>query len=312
MCLRGIHRLDKPKLTLAQKLRRNEVKMIISNLFKKKKPVISFEIFPPKKEAELQNIDATLQTLATLHPDFISVTFGAGGSSADNRTVKLAQKIKKDYGIEPLVHLTCISNSKEEIKEILGQMESAGLKNVLALRGDVNPNVPAKDDFRYASELVSFIKEQGDFHVSGACYPEVHLEAADEVSDLRNLRKKVDAGAEHLVSQLFFDNNKFYDFLSKVRIAGIDAPVEAGIMPVTNKAQIKRMVTMCGAALPEKFERILERYGENKEALFDAGMVYAVNQIVELISSGVDGIHIFTMNNPVVAGRICEEIKNLI
>ena len=304
MCLRGIHRLDK--------LRRNGVKMIISNLFEKKKPVISFEIFPPKKEAELQNIDATLQTLATLHPDFISVTFGAGGSSADNRTVKLAQKIKKDYGIEPLVHLTCISNSKEEIKEILGQMESAGLKNVLALRGDVNPNVPAKDDFRYASELVSFIKEQGDFHVSGACYPEVHLEAADEVSDLRNLRKKVDAGAEHLVSQLFFDNNKFYDFLSKVRIAGIDAPVEAGIMPVTNKAQIKRMVTMCGAALPEKFERILERYGENKEALFDAGMVYAVNQIVELISSGVDGIHIFTMNNPVVAGRICEEIKNLI
>ena len=312
MCLRGIHKLDKPKLTLAQKLRRNEVKMIISNLFKKKKPVISFEIFPPKKEAELQNIDATLQTLATLHPDFISVTFGAGGSSADNRTVKLAQKIKKDYGIEPLVHLTCISNSKEEIKEILGQMESAGLKNVLALRGDVNPNVPAKDDFKYASELVAFIKEQGDFHVSGACYPEVHLEAADEVSDLRNLRKKVDAGAEHLVSQLFFDNNKFYDFLSKVRIAGIDAPVEAGIMPVTNKAQIKRMVTMCGAALPEKFERILERYGENKEALFDAGMVYAVNQIVELISSGVDGIHIFTMNNPVVAGRICEEIKNLI
>ena len=189
MCLRGIHKLDKPKLTLAQKLRRNEVKMIISNLFEKKKPVISFEIFPPKKEAELQNIDATLQTLATLHPDFISVTFGAGGSSADNRTVKLAQKIKKDYDIEPLVHLTCISNSKEEIKEILGQMESAGLKNVLALRGDVNPNVPAKDDFRYASELVSFIKEQGDFHVSGACYPEVHLEAADEVSDLRNLRK---------------------------------------------------------------------------------------------------------------------------
>jgi methylenetetrahydrofolate reductase (NADPH) len=286
--------------------------MIISNLFEKKKPVISFEIFPPKKEAELQNIDATLQTLATLHPDFISVTFGAGGSSADNRTVKLAQKIKKDYGIEPLVHLTCINNSKEEIKEILGQMESAGLKNVLALRGDVNPNVPAKDDFKYASELVAFIKEQGDFHVSGACYPEVHLEAADEVSDLRNLRKKVDAGAEHLVSQLFFDNNKFYDFLSKVRIAGIDAPVEAGIMPVTNKAQIKRMVSICGASLPEKFERILERYGENKEALFDAGMVYAVNQIVELISSGVDGIHIFTMNNPVVAGRICEEIKNLI
>ncbi len=286
--------------------------MIIENIFKEKKPVVSFEIFPPKKEAELNNIDATLKTLAQLHPDFISVTFGAGGSSADNKTVELAKKIKRDYGIEPLVHLTCISNSKEEIRQILGQMEDAGLKNVLALRGDVNPNVPAKNDFRYASELVAFIKEQGDFHVSGACYPEVHLEAPDGIADIRNLKKKVDAGATHLVSQLFFDNNVFYDFLTKVRIAGIDAPVEAGIMPVTNKAQIKRMVTMCGASLPDKFERILEKYGESKEALFDAGMVYAINQIVELISYGVDGIHIFTMNNPVVAGRICDGIKNLV
>ena len=286
--------------------------MIIENIFKEKKPVVSFEIFPPKKEAELNNIDATLKTLAQLHPDFISVTFGAGGSSADNKTVELAKKIKRDYGIEPLVHLTCISNSKEEIRQILGQMEDAGLKNVLALRGDVNPNVPVKNDFRYASELVAFIKEQGDFHVSGACYPEVHLEALDGIADIRNLKKKVDAGAAHLVSQLFFDNNVFYDFLTKVRIAGIDAPVEAGIMPVTNKAQIKRMVTMCGASLPDKFERILEKYGESKEALFDAGMVYAINQIVELISYGVDGIHIFTMNNPVVAGRICDGIKNLV
>ena len=286
--------------------------MIIENIFKEKKPVVSFEIFPPKKEAELNNIDATLKTLAQLHPDFISVTFGAGGSSADNKTVELAKKIKRDYGIEPLVHLTCSSNSKEEIRQILGQMEDAGLKNVLALRGDMNPNVPAKNDFRYASELVAFIKEQGDFHVSGACYPEVHLEAPDGIADIRNLKKKVDAGATHLVSQLFFDNNVFYDFLTKVRIAGIDAPVEAGIMPVTNKAQIKRMVTMCGASLPDKFERILEKYGESKEALFDAGMVYAINQIVELISYGVDGIHIFTMNNPVVAGRICDGIKNLV
>lgn len=286
--------------------------MIIENLPEKKKPVISFEIFPPKKEAELNNIDETLKTLAKLHPDFISVTFGAGGSGTNNRTVDLAKKIKEDYDIEPLVHLTCISHSKEEIKAILQQMKEAGLKNVLALRGDVNPNVPVKEDFKYASELVAFIKEQGDFHISGACYPEVHLEAKDEVTDIRNLKKKVDAGAGHLVSQLFFDNNVFYDFMTKVRIAGIDTPVEAGIMPVTNKAQIKRMVTMCGATLPDKFERILEKYGENKEALFDAGMVYAINQIVELISHGVDGIHIFTMNNPVVAGRICDGIKNLV
>lgn len=286
--------------------------MIIETLFEKKKPVLSFEIFPPKKEAELQNIDATLETLAKLHPDFISVTFGAGGSSTNNKTVELAKKIKKDYGIEPLVHLTCLSHSREEIKAILNELQEAQLWNVLALRGDRNPDIPPKDDFHYANELVEYIKAQGDFHVSGACYPEVHTEAEDGVTDIRNLKKKVDAGAGHLVSQLFFDNDNFYDFLVKLRIAGIDVPVEAGIMPVTNRAQIKRMVNMCGAVLPEKFEKILEKYGNNKEALFDAGMAYAVSQIVELIAHGVDGIHIFTMNNPVVAGRICDGIRNLV
>lgn len=286
--------------------------MIIEKLFEQKKPVLSFEIFPPKKEAELENIDATLATLARLNPDFISVTFGAGGSSTNNKTIELAKKIKNEYGIEPLVHLTCINHDKEEIKAILGQMQDAGLFNVLALRGDRNPDILPKDDFKYASELVTFIKEQGGFHISGACYPETHLEAPDAVTDIRNLKSKVDAGVGHLVSQLFFDNDNFYDFMLKLKIAGIDVPVEAGIMPVTNKAQIQRMVNMCGATLPDKFQRILERYGENKEALFDAGMVYAVNQIVELISHGVDGIHIFTMNNPVVAGRICDGIKNLI
>ena len=286
--------------------------MIIETLFEKKKPVLSFEIFPPKKEAELQNIDATLETLAKLHPDFISVTFGAGGSSTNNKTVELAKKIKKDYGIEPLVHLTCLSHSREEIKAILNELQEAQLWNVLALRGDRNPDIPPKDDFHYANELVEYIKAQGDFHVSGACYPEVHTEAEDGVTDIRNLKKKVDAGAGHLVSQLFFDNDNFYDFLVKLRIAGIDVPVEAGIMPVTNRAQIKRMVNMCGAVLPEKFEKILEKYGDNKEALFDAGMAYAVSQIVELIAHGVDGIHIFTKNNPVVAGRICDGIRNLV
>ncbi len=286
--------------------------MIIETLFLKKKPVLSFEIFPPKKEAELKNIDATLGTLAKLEPDFISVTFGAGGSSTNNKTVELAKKIKRDYGIEPLVHLTCLNHSRGEIREILDGLGEAGLFNVLALRGDRNPEIPPKDDFHYANELVAFIREQGEFHVSGACYPEVHTEAPDGVTDIRNLKKKVDAGVGHLVSQLFFDNDNFYDFLVKLKIAGIDVPVEAGIMPVTNRAQIKRMVDMCGAVLPDKFEKILEKYGEHKEALFDAGMAYAVNQIVELIAHGVDGIHIFTMNNPVVAGRICDGIRNLV
>ncbi len=279
---------------------------------KQGKSVLSFEIFPPKKEEALKNIDATLERLCDLHPDFISVTFGAGGSAADNKTVGIARKIKDNFGVEPMVHLTCLHYSRQEISELLKQFEDAGIENILALRGDVNPNVPMKQDFHYASELVEFIRGQGNFHISGACYPETHLEAPDAITDIRNLKRKVDAGVSHLVSQLFFENDYFYRFYEKTRIAGIDVPVEAGIMPVTNRAQIERMVHTCGASLPEKFERILHKYEDNKEALFDAGMAYALNQIVDLIANDVDGIHIYTMNNTKIAGRICDGIRSLI
>lgn len=279
---------------------------------KQGKSILSFEIFPPKKEEALKNIDATLERLCDLHPDFISVTFGAGGSATDNKTLGIAKKIKDNYGVEPMVHLTCLHYGREEIGEMLKQFEDAGIENVLALRGDVNPNIPMKQDFRYANELVEFIKGKGDFDVSGACYPETHLEAPDAVTDIRNLKRKVDAGVSHLISQLFFDNEFFYDFYEKTRIAGIDVPVEAGIMPVTNRAQIERMVNTCGASLPKKFERILHKYEDNKEALLDAGMAYALNQIVDLIANDVDGVHIYTMNNVKVAGRICDGIKSLI
>lgn len=276
------------------------------------KSVLSFEIFPPKKEEALKNIDATLERLCDLHPDFISVTFGAGGSAADNKTVGIARKIKDSYGVEPMVHLTCLHYSRQEISELLKQFEDAGIENILALRGDVNPNVPMKQDFCYASELVEFIRSQGDFHISGACYPETHLEAPDAITDIHNLKRKVDAGVSHLVSQLFFENDYFYRFYEKTRIAGISVPVEAGIMPVTNRAQIERMVHTCGASLPGKFERILHKYEDNKEALFDAGMAYALNQIVDLIANDVDGVHIYTMNNTKIAGRICDGIRSLI
>ncbi len=286
--------------------------MKIQTVFANKKPVLSFEIFPPKKESALKNIDTTLGLLCELRPDFISITFGAGGSAVDNQTVELAKKIKGNYGIEPLVHLTCLHYNKSEISSILEQLKAADIYNVLALRGDANPNIAPKNDFLYASDLVSFIKTQGDFSVSGACYPEKHLEAPDAICDIHNLKKKVDAGAAHLVSQLFFDNEKFYDFYEKTRIAGIKVPIEAGIMPVTNKSQIERMVNMCGATLPPKFQRILNKYEDNEAALFDAGMAYAINQIVDLIASGVDGIHVYTMNNPTIAGRICDGIRHLI
>lgn len=290
--------------------------MRIPEIFEAKKrenkPVLSFEIFPPKKEAALQNIDETLAMLCDLNPDFISITFGAGGSTADNKTVEIAKKIKNDYGIEPLVHLTCLQYEKTEIEKILRQLEAEGIENVLALRGDVNPNFPMKNDFKYANELVEFIKSKGDFSISGGCYPETHLEAPDAITDIRNLKKKVDAGVEHLVSQLFFDNEVFYDFYEKTRIEGINTPIDAGVMPVTNRAQIERMVNMCGATLPLKFQRVLQKYENNNEALLDAGMAYTINQIVDLIAHEVDGVHIYTMNNPVVAKRICDGIRNLV
>ncbi len=290
--------------------------MKIPEIFKAKKkenkPVLSFEIFPPKKEEALKNIDETLGLLCNLNPDFISVTFGAGGSTVDNKTVEIAKKIKNNYGIEPLVHLTCLHYDKSEISRILNQLEDLGIENILALRGDKNPDIPMKNDFKYANELVEFIKSQGNFSISGGCYPETHLEAPDAITDIHNLKRKVDAGVDHLVSQLFFDNDIFYSFYEKTRIAGINVSVDAGVMPVTNKAQIERMVNMCGASLPEKFRKILNKYENNKAALFDAGIAYTINQIVDLIANDVDGVHIYTMNNPVVAKRICDGIKNLV
>ena len=215
--------------------------------------VFSFEIFPPKKTSSIETIYKTLDELKGLNPDFISVTFGAGGSSNNNSTVKIAEKIKNDYGIESAVHLPCINYTKDEIINILTELKNRGITNILALRGDINPDIPIKNDFRYASELIEFIKEHGEFDIAGACYPEGHVEAENLISDVLNLKKKVDSGAQHLISQLFFDNDFFYSFLERTRIAGIDVPIEAGIMPVTNKAQIERMVSMCGASLPQKF-----------------------------------------------------------
>ncbi|MCL2050430.1 MAG: methylenetetrahydrofolate reductase [NAD(P)H] [Lachnospiraceae bacterium] len=286
--------------------------MNIADVFKRKSPVLSFEIFPPKKAAALYGIDETLAELCRLNPDFISVTFGAFGSQVDNKTIELGRKIKNDFHIEPLIHLTCLNYNKEEILVILKKLKEEKLFNILALRGDESPDVTPKEEFKYASDLITFIKEQSDFSVCGACYPEKHLESPDAVTDILYLKQKTDAGASHLISQLFFDNQLFYDFYEKTRIAGINVPIQAGIMPVTNKKQIERMVSLCGATLPLKFKRIINRYEDKPEALFDAGMAYAINQIVELIAAGVDGIHIYTMNKPIIAKRICEGIKTLI
>jgi methylenetetrahydrofolate reductase (NADPH) len=285
--------------------------MKVSQVYKKKRS-LSFEIFPPKKDQELSNIDETLGVLAELNPDFISVTFGAGGSSNCNRTIELAKKIKYEYKIEPVVHLTCLHYDRNEIDSFARVLKAEGIENVLALRGDANPNVPAKNDFRHSSDLISYLKDRNDFCFLGACYPECHPESEYRVSDLKGLKTKVDLGAEVLVSQLFFENRIFYDFAERCRIAGIDVPVIPGIMPVINANQIKRMISLCNASFPERFCRIIRKYENNSEALFDAGMSYCLSQIIDLIADGIPGIHLYTMNNPKVARRICDRIRNIV
>lgn len=284
--------------------------MRIKELFKEK-TVFSFEVFPPKKTSPVEVVYSTLEQLNDLRPDFISVTFGAGGSGNSRYALDIASKIKES-GVIPMLHLPCINFTKEEIDSALNEAKERGIENILALRGDINPDIPPVEDFRYASELITYIKSKNDFDIAGACYPECHPDAGSLVDDIRNLRKKVDAGADHLITQLFFDNDHFYEFREKAAIAGINVPIEAGIMPVVNKNQIERMVTTCGASLPSKFVRIMTKYENNPEALRDAGIAYAVNQIVDLVASGVDGIHLYTMNNPYVARKISEAVSGII
>ena len=290
-------------------------KMKISSMFGQGKIVFSFEIFPPKKTSSVDTIYNTLEELKDLSPAFISVTYGAGGTMTEaghSKTCEIASIIKNKYNVTPVAHLTCVNSTKEQVEAELNALKANGIENILALRGDINPDVPRCYDFAYASDLVEFIKARGDFHISGACYPEGHADAKDKVLDILNLKKKVDAGVTHLMSQLFFDNGHFYDFVEKARIAGINVPIEAGIMPVTNKSQIERMVTMCGASLPPKFVKVMQRFEHNPDALRDAGIAYAIDQIVDLISNGVEGIHLYTMNNPYIARKISEAISNLL
>ncbi len=278
--------------------------------------IFSFEIFPPKRDMPLDTIYKTLDELADLEPDFISVTCGAGGSSdgSNRRTIELAASIRNKYHREGIAHLPGINFTKDDVLDMLDELDKNGVHKILALRGDRVEGLVPKSDFRYASDLIAFIRQHaGDkFQIFAACYPEGHIEAPSLDTDIRHLKEKVDAGTDRLITQLFFDNEFFYEFMEKADKAGIHVPVEAGIMPVTNKKQIERMVTLCGATLPRKFQRVLAKYEAKPEALRDAGIVYATEQIVDLLAHGVDGIHLYTMNNPYIARRISETIRTLL
>ena len=288
--------------------------MRIPELFEKKKPVFSLEIFPPKRKANIDTIYDTVEQLAVCEPDFISVTYGAGGNMADNSTCEIASNIKKKYGIETAAHLTCVNSSREDVKEMIGRFQAADIENVLALRGDIVPDQEIKKDFAHSNELAIEIQRKcnDDIDILGACYPEGHYESKSLDEDIQNLKYKIGAGVKVLITQLFFDNQLFYEFVGKARMLGIKVPISAGIMPIVNSRQIERTVALSGASLPHDFTKMIGLYENDPEGLFEAGIEYAVNQIRDLITNGVDGIHLYIMNNADVALKVYEAIKDLL
>lgn len=287
--------------------------MKIREIIGQGKPSLSFEVFPPKSQADYRQVQETTEEIAKLHPAFMSVTYGAGGGTSAH-TVGIATNLKEMFGVTPLAHLTCVSSTKEEISEQLARLKQNGIENILALRGDI-PKEGGPNDFsgyRYAGELVSAIKEYSDFCIGGACYPEGHVESKTREEDLLHLKEKVDAGCEFLTTQMFFDNAILYRYLYQIREKGITVPIVAGIMPVTNSNQIKRICELSGTYLPTRFKAIVDKFGGNPDAMKQAGIAYATEQIIDLLANGVDAIHVYSMNKPEVARMIKENLSNII
>ena len=285
--------------------------MKISEMFGVKKAVWSFEVFPPKPTAELGGIRKTLEELAELRPDYVSVTCGAGGNG-NRRTAEIAGMIGGEFGIEPLAHLTCINSSAKDVERSLAELKAAGITNILTLRGDRVPGAEESGDFAHASDLAAFVMARGDFDLGGACYPECHPESASPEEDVENLKKKIDAGVTHLNSQLFFDNDDFYRFLDRLAAAGITVPVQAGIMPLVKKSHVDKTVGLSGAKLPGKISRMIARFYDDPDSLMAAGIAYATDQITDLLSAGVRGVHLYVMNNSYVARTITSNVAPLL
>lgn len=285
---------------------------MIKELFSEKKQLLSFEVFPPKKEEEFANAFLVLDSLAGLQPDFISVTYGAGGSKS-KKTVEIASYIQNNLNLNALAHMTCVGSGKEDIDAVTAQLKEANVNHVLALRGD-RPSYMGDEQFNsrhfpHASDLTGYLNSSTDFHIAGACYPEKHYEAKDLDSDLLHLKKKCDAGAEFLITQLFFDNQMYYEFLDKARSTGINLPICAGIMPITSAKQLGTTVSLSGSSVPKKLADLIATYGDDPAEMRKAGIDYAIEQILDLKAHHVDGIHIYTMNKPKVAREIVSAIR---
>ncbi len=287
--------------------------MKLTQLLVQEKLTLSFEVFPPKVDTAYDSVRQATQEIAALHPAFISVTYGAGGGTS-RYTLDIAKNIKEQFGVPTVAHLTCVSSTRQTVGEKIQQMREAGIQNVMALRGDIPAELADADrsgwDYRYAIDLIRELKESGaDFCIGGACYPEIHPESGDQAADIRHLKDKVEAGCDFLTTQMFFDNNLLYNFLYKIRQAGIAVPVLPGIMPITNANQIDRAIKLSGSFMPQRFKSLVDKFGHSPAAMQQAGIVYATDQIIDLFANGIRHVHVYTMNKPAVAAKILDNLS---
>ena len=290
--------------------------MKLSELLKQDKCSLSFEVFPPKTDTAFSSVKEATEEIARLNPSFVSVTYGAGGGTS-RYTLEIAKNIKQTYGVPTLAHLTCVSSTRETVHARIEDMKNAGIENVMALRGDLTPEMENADrsrwTYHHAVDLVRELKESGaDFCIGGACYPEIHPESVNQKDDILHLKEKVDAGCEFLTTQMFFDNNLLYNFLYKIREAGITVPIIPGIMPITNANQVDRAIKLSGSFMPQRFKSLVDKFGSNPAAMRQAGIAYATDQIIDLYANGITNVHVYSMNKPDVAAQIQSNLSDIL
>ena len=290
--------------------------MKITDILSQNKLSLSFEVFPPKTETNYESVKLATEEIAKLPISFMSVTYGAGGGTS-KYTLDIASNIKKQHGVPSIAHLTCVSSTRETVKERIADIKAAGIQNIMALRGDIPAELQNADrsgwDYKHAADLIKELREtDGDFCIGGACYPEIHPESTNQKEDIFYLKQKVEAGCDFLTTQMFFDNNLLYNFLYKIREAGITVPVLPGIMPITNATQVERAVKLSGSFIPQRFKSLVDKFGSNPDAMMQAGIAYATDQIIDLFANGITNVHVYSMNKPEVATKICENLSEII
>ena len=290
--------------------------MKIIDLLNQNKPSLSFEVFPPKSETTFESVKSATEEIAKLRPAFMSVTYGAGGGTSQY-TLDIAKNIKSLYGVPTLAHLTCVSSTRDTVKHKIDEIKAAGIQNIMALRGDIPDSLKNSDrttwDYKYAIDLIFELKSANqDFCIGAACYPEIHPESATQKDDIKRLKEKVDAGVDFLTTQMFFDNNLLYNFLYKIREAGITVPVIPGVMPITNANQVERSIKLSGSFMPQRFKSLVDKFGYNPDAMKQAGIAYATDQIIDLYANGISNVHVYSMNKPDVAAKIQDNLSDII